>query len=88
MIREYLPISAALICPHLSSANCNCRKPKTGLISKFRSLFPDNHQKELYIGDQISDQRCSEDLEIPFIMVNDSFSIINKIDNFFLNDIL
>lgn len=88
MIREYLPISVALICPHLSSENCSCRKPKTGLIRNFRSLFPDNHNKELYIGDQISDQKCSKDLEIPFIMVNDSLSIINKIDKTFLNDIL
>ncbi|MDC0630444.1 hypothetical protein OAP21_00935, partial [bacterium] len=80
MIREILPISIALICPHLSSENCNCRKPNTGLIRNFRSIFPDNHQKELYIGDQISDQKCSEELGIPFIMVHDSFSINNKID--------
>jgi len=80
MIREYLPISVALICPHLRSANCTCRKPKTGLIRSFRTLFPHNHQKELYIGDQISDQKCSEELGIPFIMVDDSLSINNNID--------
>lgn len=80
MIREFLPVSVALICPHLSSANCTCRKPKTGLIRKFRDLFPHSHQKELYIGDQISDQKCSEELGIPFIMVHDSFSINNKIN--------
>ena len=80
MIRDFLPISVALICPHLSSDNCTCRKPKTSLILKYRQLFPEAHQKELYIGDQISDQKCSEELGIPFIMVNDSFSINNKID--------
>ena len=80
MIMRFLPISVALICPHLSSENCSCRKPKTGLIRNFRNLFPHNHQKELYIGDQISDQKCSEDLGIPFIMVNDSLSINNKIE--------
>jgi len=77
---KFLPISVALICPHLSSANCGCRKPNTGLIRNFRNLFPNNYQKELYIGDQISDQRCSEELGIPFIKVNDSFSLNNKID--------
>jgi D-glycero-D-manno-heptose 1,7-bisphosphate phosphatase len=80
MIREYLPISVALVCPHLSSENCSCRKPKTGLILKYRSLFPNNHQIEMFIGDQISDQKCSEKLGIPFIMVDDSFSVNNNID--------
>ena len=37
-------------------------------------LFPCNHQKELYIGDQISDQECAERLGLPFIMVDSSFS--------------
>jgi imidazoleglycerol-phosphate dehydratase / histidinol-phosphatase len=80
MIREYLPISVSLICPHLSSINCDCRKPRTGLIRHFRSLFPNNHQKELYIGDQLSDQKCAQDLGIPFIMEHNSFSLYNKID--------
>jgi histidinol phosphatase-like enzyme len=80
MIREFLPISATLICPHLSSENCHCRKPKTGLFEKFRNLFPNSHQKELYIGDQISDQKCAKKLGFPFIMVNDSFSSENNID--------
>ena len=81
MIREYLPISAALICPHLGSFNCSCRKPKTGLILEYRRSFPESHQKELYVGDQITDQQCSEKLKIPFIMVHDSLSLYNKIDS-------
>jgi len=80
MIREILPISVALICPHLSSENCCCRKPKTGLIEKFRDLFPNNFQKELLIGDQISDQKCAEKLGLPFIMVHNSFSKNNNIN--------
>ena len=82
MIRDFLPISVALICPHLSSENCSCRKPETGLITKYRELFPEAHQKELYIGDQISDYQCSKNLKIPYIMVNDSISLYNKIDLF------
>jgi histidinol phosphatase-like enzyme len=80
LIREFLPVSVALICPHLSSKNCNCRKPKTGLIEKFRDLFPGSHQKELYIGDQISDQTCAAKLGLPFIMVDNSFSKHNNIN--------
>ena len=67
-------------CPHMPQENCNCRKPKTGLIEKFRDLFPDSHQKELYIGDQLSDQACAEKLGLPFIMVDNSCSKINDIN--------
>ena len=79
MIREYLPISVAMICPHLSSSNCSCRKPKTGLIHEYRKLFPNNHKKELFVGDQVTDQECAENLEIPFIKVHDSLSMYNQI---------
>jgi len=82
MIRDILPISVALICPHLNSYNCKCRKPNTGLILKYRSLFPKACEKELYVGDQATDQQCSEKLKIPFVMVHNSTSIYNKIDSF------
>jgi len=81
MIRNFLPISVAMICPHLSSDNCNCRKPRTGLIKKYRELYTEMHQKELFIGDQKSDEQCAKKLDIPYIMVNDSTSLYNKIDS-------
>ena len=41
-------------CPHLPSDNCNCRKPKIGMISKdIRS------DEDIFIGDQDSDLKCA-----------------------------
>ena len=85
MIREYLPISVAMICPHLSLSNCSCRKPKTGLILEYRKLFPNHHKVEIFIGDQLSDQECAESLQIPFIKVHDPLSLYNKINGILLN---
>ena len=69
-----------MICPHLSSYNCSCRKPSAGLILEYRRLFPDHHKTELFIGDQLSDQECAESLQIPFIRVQDPLSLYNKIN--------
>ena len=67
------------MCPHTSSYACSCRKPKTGLILEYRNSFPDKYKKELFIGDQTSDQDCASALNIPFIMVKDSLSLYNNL---------
>ena len=81
MISKYLPIDQALFCPHTGNSKCNCRKPRPGLIKEFRKLFSNNHNRELFIGDQISDEKCAFHLNIPFIKVEDSLSLYNNITN-------
>ena len=41
-------------CPHLPEEGCNCRKPKTGMIS-----CDSRSRKDIFIGDQISDMECA-----------------------------
>ncbi len=81
LISKRLPISTAVICPHIAEQDCSCRKPKTGLILKFRKLFPNCHRKELFIGDQEKDEKCSGKLNIPFIRVRNSLLDTNKINS-------
>lgn len=39
-------------CPHTSEDNCNCRKPKTGMIEKFISEYGDfNRSSVFFVGD-------------------------------------
>ena len=82
MISKHLPIHQALFCPHTKDLDCKCRKPKTGMIEEFRRLFPKNHDKELFIGDQATDQICAASLNIPFIKVHKPLSLNNKITAF------
>jgi len=39
-IRLRIQLNAAYICPHHKLDNCSCRKPKTGLIDRFRLDYP------------------------------------------------
>jgi len=41
-------------CPHTPNCNCNCRKPKTGMIDNDLRT-----QEDIFIGDQPSDMICA-----------------------------
>ena len=41
-------------CPHTPEENCNCRKPKTKMISN-----DERSPKDIFIGDQITDMQCA-----------------------------
>jgi D-glycero-D-manno-heptose 1,7-bisphosphate phosphatase len=42
-------------CPHGTDANCECRKPKIGMILQANADFNINLEKSWLIGDKISD---------------------------------
>ena len=63
-----IPINAIYICPHDSSHGCDCRKPKCGLIKRFRDQYPMKKGQEFLIGDRHSDQQCAMNADIPFIL--------------------
>jgi D-glycero-D-manno-heptose 1,7-bisphosphate phosphatase len=48
-------ISGIFYCPHLPSDNCNCRKPKTGLLKKIEHEFQCSLKASPFIGDSVRD---------------------------------
>ena len=44
-------INKIYFCPHLETDNCNCRKPKIGMIEKAIQDFPSINIKESYLID-------------------------------------
>lgn len=50
-----VPILAFFVCPHHWESNCNCRKPKPGLLYEATSKFLLNPSDCLFIGDTESD---------------------------------
>ena len=68
-IGERISLNAVYICPHLSSDNCSCRKPRCGLIDRFRNDHPHLARgREYFVGDRKSDQACAEAARIPFVL--------------------
>ena len=67
----YWACASIQFCPHRTDANCYCRKPSPFMLLNqvriFTELMPDLRLDEvLYIGDQVSDQRCAELAQIDF----------------------
>ena len=48
-------IDDIFICPHLAKHNCNCRKPKLGLIDAAKKKYNINLKKSILVGDRKSD---------------------------------
>lgn len=55
------------ICPHLQSENCNCRKPKIGLIKNLLKENLINKNSSFFCGDRTSDKLFARNAGIKFI---------------------
>jgi D-glycero-D-manno-heptose 1,7-bisphosphate phosphatase len=44
-----------LYCPHVASANCECRKPKPGLLQRGAEKYGFDLTSSFYVGDALSD---------------------------------
>ena len=55
-----------VVCPHIPSENCDCRKPKAGLLERIKteSLGP-----WIFIGDNITDCIAAEKANIDFVFI-------------------
>ena len=74
---EGIKISKWLTCPHFEKNNCNCRKPKTGLID-----FEFDKDKSVMIGDRETDIQFAKNLQIKGFKITDDFKwkeIVNEI---------
>jgi len=70
-------INDVVYCPHYKtgivkkfSINCNCRKPKTGMVEYLKENWTINIKKSLFIGDNITDKICAQRSDINFIFYN------------------
>jgi D-glycero-D-manno-heptose 1,7-bisphosphate phosphatase len=56
-------------CPHLPDANCECRKPKAGMLLKIAKKFTSNPQNIVMVGDTIGDYNAAINAGMSFVLV-------------------
>ena len=55
------------VCPHLPEENCECRKPKLGLVKNFIKQEDIDYKKSIMVGDRDSDRQFADNLGVKFI---------------------
>ncbi len=51
-------------CPHLPTEDCQCRKPKIGMITQALQKFDIDLQHSFFVGDRVSDMECAQNAGI------------------------
>ncbi|MBU0457235.1 MAG: HAD-IIIA family hydrolase [Nanoarchaeota archaeon] len=64
-----IKIDGYYFCPHKSSDNCNCRKPKTGLVMQAVKEHSLNLQESFFVGDMEDDILTGKNSKIKTILV-------------------
>lgn len=59
-----IEISQVELCPHAPDENCECRKPKTGMIDNILKNFDIDLENSWLIGDKSSDISCANNAKI------------------------
>jgi imidazoleglycerol-phosphate dehydratase/histidinol-phosphatase len=58
------------VCPHLPEENCECRKPRTGLLTRFLAASDIDLGASAVIGDRQTDMELAERIGVQGILVN------------------
>lgn len=59
LLENKIEISKVCYCPHIDDDNCNCRKPKTGMIDTIMNSWNIDIENSWLIGDKDSDIQCA-----------------------------
>jgi imidazoleglycerol-phosphate dehydratase/histidinol-phosphatase len=57
------------VCPHFAHEQCECRKPRTGLVSGYLQANPPDPQRSAMIGDRESDMQFARNLNLRALRV-------------------
>ncbi len=69
---EGITFKKIFICPHLEDDNCECRKPKAGLLSEFLTHNNIDTSRSYVIGDRKTDMQLAERISLSGIKIDPS----------------
>ena len=80
IIMENFPISEISVCPHDDHHNCNCRKPKPGMILDLCKKWGINPEKSFLIGDSWKDVEAGKTAGCKNILLDASYNKTVDVD--------
>jgi histidinol-phosphate phosphatase family protein len=76
--KERSEIDDIFACPHHPDDNCECRKPKTGLVNKALEKYEINRDESFIIGDTDADIELGNRMGISTILIINSSNPVNE----------
>jgi len=73
MVKKGIKIRGARYCTHGKRANCNCRKPKTGLLEKAAARLDFDYKRTFFVGDKLSDLEAGKNFGVKTILVRTGY---------------
>ncbi len=77
--KEGIRFNQILICPHLQSDKCGCRKPKTGLFKKFIDTNEIVKNTSFVFGDRKTDKEFAKNIKVRFILMKTNGNFYNEL---------
>ena len=62
-------LKAIYFCPHTPTENCECRKPKPGMLLQIQQDFKVKNSEMIYIGDSEKDYSAAKAVGCAFVLV-------------------
>ncbi len=66
-------LDAIYYCPHTSADNCNCRKPKTGMLDRAAQEHGLDLQRSIVVGDRYGDMELARNVRARGILVRTGY---------------
>ena len=83
LLAEAIRLGGAAFCPHAPDADCDCRKPRTGLWKQLAEQFGLRPENTVMIGDKISDIRFGQAIgcaETVLVLTGHGLEAAEKLD--------
>jgi len=74
LIRESLPIDDIFICPHSDADNCNCRKPKAGMLFEAAKKWDIYLNESFIIGDSWKDIEAGRNAGCTTVLIDSPYN--------------
>ena len=74
-------VDSIYYCPHTPEQNCNCRKPRSGLLIKASNDFSIDLEKSYFIGDSESDLNAAKEARCKGILLENDQTLLEIVQN-------
>lgn len=81
LISENIIIEDIIICPHIDSDQCFCRKPKAGMLHSLMKIYQIECQEVIFAGDSSSDIKAGKDANIKVFGLNSGNPSLSEIND-------